>query len=159
VVDISIYGDCVVIIKKGSTTEIYKYKSLEKLKDMLDNVFGVSDWLLPKVFSICFKKAIFIIIRWIQMYIGKYRVLYVNNIMRPGVLKTIDIQDIERLYICSDGVSWFFNNDDYRLGDFLRYVDKNGARNTLEKLREHERENTGFGRYDDSTLVVVDFEK
>lgn len=155
IIRLGLYGDCVIIIKDGNEYSLIEYKKLELLKVKLDYMFNIMNTFLPNQLANILKKIIFSLIRFLQIYLGKYRVFSVKKDFGPAIFKTFDIKSVEKVYIMSDGVSWYFKDNAKKMKKLISIIEKDGVKTALSELRIHENDNVGFGNYDDATIMAI----
>lgn len=150
-----LYGDCVIIIRRGGFFEKFEYQELENKKYTINKLFKFFDAHLRASKSGCLKKLLFAIIRIQQIWFGKLRIFSIKKYFSPPIVKLSDKKDIEHIVILSDGVSWYIKDNDEHMQKLMNSLSELGVQKTLSWLRNMEDMNTDFGRHDDSTIISI----
>lgn len=154
----AIYGDCVVAISVGDKISFIEYAALETLKARLNSFLGTTDRLAPRFAAVLVKKAVFLCIRALQIWLGTYRVLDPQNPRKPAIAGVMELRGDAKILIMSDGASWYLLNNPHRTKDFMNLLERVGVPRALEYVRAKEAENVGFGRLDDTSIVYFRLE-
>lgn len=155
-VDVALYGDCMVVLKRNGLFEIVQYSELEDYKVRLNEFFSLVESAFPSALSSYIKKLVFAKRRAQQIWLGRSRIFSVRKDFGPAVSQRFDIQGLENIYIMSDGVTWFCKDSEDKLRQLVTSIERMGANDTLMELRSKEASNAGFGKYDDMTLISIE---
>jgi hypothetical protein len=154
-IELALYGDCVIVVRKGDSFEKYEYMALENRKTKINKLFNIFDFYLSTSISGCLKKILFSVIRVQQIWFGKSRVFSIKKHYPPSLIRVLSTNSIDNIAILSDGVSWYVKNSDQHLRKLMNSLSENGVCKTLDWLRSIENENTDFGKYDDATIISI----
>ena len=158
-IELAIYGDCIIIIEKDCKFKNYCYEELEKKKEKINKLFNVFDKYIHTIVSGYLKKIIFSLIRAQQIWFGISRVYSIYKYYPPAISEFVELKDVNRIVIISDGVSWYLKKNIHNTSRLMEALSKNGVEKTLIWLRSLEGQNSDFGRYDDATIAVINLEE
>lgn len=153
-VQAAIYGDCVILLRnqQGHITSLLP-EGIENSKHYVDFVLALLRRIGIHRLSKYVKYGLFMYYRIMQYEFGLYQVFGSRRYYPPALrMDRSGLLEEAECLLMTDGLSWpMFHLSDFSAETMLDLVRKDGLVGLISAVRERERENTGFGYFDDAT--------